>query len=473
MNDFIPVLLAGGLGTRLWPLSREIYPKQLMNLAGEGSLLQQAARRALLGATGDRVITVTTEAHFFPVRDQLGAVDPALTEHILLEPMGRNTAAAVAVAALRARDIDPDGVLFVAPADHVVKDPAALAAAARVARAAAANRLVTFGIEATRPETGYGYIRTGEPLEGVAGANEVAQFIEKPDQETAERLIAGGDVLWNSGMFVFRAELLLDEMARHCADILDGARAAHATARNDSGAVRFDADAYQRIPAAPIDKAVMERSDKVAVVPVDPGWSDVGSWRRLWEVSDRDDDGNVAIGDVILSDSRNCLVRGESRLVACAGVENVVVTETADAVLVAGLDADAGIRDIVERLRVAGRPEAVRHLAEDRPWGSFRVLLEGPRFKIKEIVVKPGGILSLQSHRRRSEHWVVVDGSARVTRDDTVEMLGPNESSYIPIGARHRLENPGDTPLRIVEVQCGDYLGEDDIERYEDSYGRE
>lgn len=471
MSDIVPVLLAGGLGTRLWPLSREIYPKQLMNLAGDGSLLQQAARRALACAAPGDVITVTTEAHYLPVRDQLAETDAALTENILLEPEGRNTAAAIAVAALHAAAGRGDPTLFVAPADHVLRDTSVLADAVRLA-ARAEDHLCTFGITPDRAETGYGYIQVGAPLDGMDGMCAVAQFIEKPDAARAEQLIAAGGVLWNSGMFVFRATRILDELAHHTPDIEQAARSAYAAHRDDAGAVRFPTDLYAAIPKAPIDTAVMERSDKVAVAPIDPGWSDVGSWLKLWQVTDHDDAGNVAIGDVVAADSHDCMMRSDARLIACAGLNQVAVVETADAVLVADMTNEPAIKAVIDTMRAAGREEAVRHLEETRPWGSFRVLMSGDRFKIKEIVVNPGARLSLQSHVHRSEHWVVLEGTARVTCDDWVGDVPPNQSAYIPIGAKHRLENPGKIPVRIVEVQVGDYVGEDDIIRYDDVYGR-
>lgn len=472
MITMFPVLLAGGLGTRLWPLSREIYPKQLMNLTGGESLLQQAARRALAIAPAANVITVTTEAHFFPVSDQLSEIEPDLASRILLEPSGRNTAAAIAVAAIHARDAVEDAVLFVAPADHVIQNEESLLAAIATARQAAENGLlVTFGITATRAETGYGYIRKGDILSAVDDAHLVTSFIEKPDAATAARLIEDG-CLWNSGMFVFGAASFLDELRSHASDIHDAAVAAAENAISQSGAVRFDHAAYGTIPSAPVDKAVMERSSNVAVVPVDPDWSDVGSWLKLWEIGGKTDDGNVTIGDVVVAGTTDSLIRSESRLVAAVGLDKVAIVETADAVLIAGMAHDGGIREIVNELNAAKRQEAVRHLAEDRPWGSFQVLLERPGFKIKELVVKPGGILSLQMHNHRSEHWVVVEGVARATCDDRVEDLHPNQSTYIPKQTRHRLENPGDVPVRIIEVQCGDYVGEDDIVRFDDQYGR-
>jgi len=477
MTTFVPVLLAGGVGSRLWPISREIYPKQLLDLTGEGSLLQQAASRALALAPAEAVVTVTTESQYFLVLDQLRDVAGALERHVVAEPMGRNTAAAVALAALYAAERFDDPVLWIAPADHVIRDGDAIAAAIACARdAAAQDRLVTFGIAPGDADPGYGYLRRGAAIDGLDGVFGVARFVEKPPRAEAERMLAAGDWLWNSGMFVFRAETLLAELARAAPEIDAAVRAAVAEAKGGAegggSPYRVPVEAYGRVPSAPIDKAVMEKSDRVAVVPVDLGWSDVGSWQRLWEVCDKDVDGNVVRGDAVLTDTRDTLVHADRRLVACAGLRDLVVVETADAVLVAARADAAGVKTLVERLKAAGRSEASAHLAERRPWGSFAVLLEGSRFKIKEITVKPGETLSLQMHHHRSEHWVVIEGTARVTCGDEVRLISENESTYIPIGTRHRLENPGVVPLRIVEVQCGAYVGEDDIVRFEDVYGR-
>jgi len=473
MTTLVPVLLAGGVGSRLWPISREIYPKQLLDLTGEGSLLQQAAARALALAPAETIVTVTTESQYFLVLDQLRDVAGALDRHVVAEPMGRNTAAAVALAALYAVERFDDPVLWIAPADHVIRDAAAIAAAVARARAAAAqDRLVTFGITPGDADPGYGYLRRGAAIDGIDGVFGVARFVEKPPRAEAEKMLADGGWLWNSGMFVFRAETLLAELARAAPEIDVAVRAAAAEAKDGEAPYRVPVETYGRIPSAPIDKAVMEKSDRVAVVPVDLGWSDVGSWQRLWEVCDKDVDGNVVQGDAVLTDTRDTLVRADRRLVACAGLRDLVVVETADAVLVAARDDAAGVKTLVDRLKAAGRSEASAHLTERRPWGSFAVLLEGSRFKIKEITVKPGETLSLQMHHHRSEHWVVIEGTARVTCGDEVRLVSENESTYIPIGTRHRLENPGVVPLRIVEVQCGAYVGEDDIVRFEDVYGR-
>jgi len=478
MTTLVPVILAGGVGSRLWPTSREIYPKQLLDLTGEGSLLELAARRALAVAPAGDVVTVTTEAQYFPVLDQLGDVDAGLGAHVIAEPVGRNTAAAVALAALYAQARFDDPVLWVAPADHAIRHPERLADAVATARIAAERgMLVTFGITPTGPDSGLGYIRAGEALASqdgghVDGAYRVASFVEKPPAAEAARLIAAGGCYWNSGMFVFEASAMLDELARAAPEVLDAVRAAMAGADIAATPYRVPAEAYGKVPSEPIDKAVMERSDALAVIPIDVGWSDVGSWHRLWEISDKDADGNAVRGDVLLENTRGSVVRADGRLVACAGVEDLVVIETADAVLVADRHDTDGVKAIVERLRAAGRDEATAHLTERRPWGTFAVLLAGPRFKIKELTVNPGARLSLQMHHHRSEHWVVIEGTARITCDGDERLLSENESTYIPIGARHRLENPGKVPLRIVEVQCGGYLGEDDITRFDDAYGR-
>ena len=471
----VPVILLGGAGTRLWPVSRATLPKPLAPLMGEESLLQQTARRVIACAPPEHVITVGARAHDFMVRRQLAEVDPAFGGHRLLEPSGRNTAAAIALAALYARDrFGAEAVLWVCPSDHLVTDPTVLQRAVELALpVAAAGELVTFGITPVRPETGYGYIRAGAPLPAAAAVRRVARFVEKPERAVAEALLAEGDCYWNSGIFLFRADRVLAELGAHAPAILQAVERAYAGLREmPGGAFEVPQDAYDAVPAAPIDKAVMERAERIAVLPCDPGWSDLGSWQALWERLPQDGSGNAVRGQAFLDASAGCLVHAESRLVACAGLRDVAVVETADAVLVADRhDADAG-RRLVALLQQAGRAEATAHAEEQRPWGSFRVLHEGPGFKVKEIVVAPGGRLSLQSHEHRAEHWVVVAGIAQVTVDDDVVTLEPNQSVHVPLGARHRMENPGEVPMRLIEVQCGDYLGEDDITRYEDIYGR-
>ncbi len=473
MTERFPVLLAGGLGTRLWPLSREIYPKQLMNLSGDGSFLQQAARRAVKVAPAGQIITVTTEALYRPIRDQLTEIDPVIADNILVEPEGRNTTAAIAMSALYAKERDKSAVLLVTPVDHAIQDEKTIFQAFETAvDVANLGGLVTFGIKPTRPETGFGYIQRGQKIETADGVFEVESFIEKPSHTVAQGLFTDPDVYWNSGIFVFSAKTILDEIERLEPNLFAMSRNAFKQRVVKNKVTSFASTDYLKIPALPIDKTVMERSDKVALIPCDPGWCDVGSWQKLWEITPHDGNGVALTGDVIAHGCHNSLLRSESRLVACVGVENLAVVETADAVLVANKNSDEGIRTIVKHLSSLNRPEASRNLGETRPWGSFRILLEQPGFKIKELVIKPGGKLSLQSHRQRSEHWVVVSGQAHVTRNKEIELLHFNQSTYIPPDVCHRLENLGSDILRVIEVQCGDYLGEDDIVRYDDSYGR-
>jgi mannose-1-phosphate guanylyltransferase/mannose-6-phosphate isomerase len=474
-RTLVPVILAGGVGTRLWPISRETLPKHLARLVGEESLLQQTARRAIALAPPERIVTVGAKGQDFLIARQLSDVDPELTRHRLLEPVGRNTAAAIALAALyvRAR-LNPDAVLWVCPSDHLVRDPAALAAALAVALpVAAAGELVTFGITPTRAETAYGYVCARAPLADAPQALEVTRFVEKPPAAAAQAMLAAGDHFWNSGMFAFRADRILAELEQHVPAIMRAVEAAFtALAEAPGGGWQVPRELYEAVPALPIDRAVMERAERIALVPCDPGWSDLGSWQALWEQQPKDEGGNVARGDVVLDDAQDCLVLAERRLVACAGVRDLAVVETDDVVLVTDRARSEGIRGLVAALKAAGRSEATAHGEEQRPWGSFKVLHEGPGCKVKEIVVAPGGRLSLQSHRHRAEHWVVVAGTARITVDDEVLVLGPNQSVHIPLGARHRMENPGDEPMHLIEVQCGAYLGEDDIIRYDDVYGR-
>jgi mannose-1-phosphate guanylyltransferase / mannose-6-phosphate isomerase len=471
----LPVILAGGSGTRLWPVSRDTLPKQLAKLVGDQSLLEQTARRLVARALPEQVITVGAKAQDFLVRRELAGIDPALGRHRLLEPVGRNTAAAIALAALYARDrIAADALLWVCPSDHLMHDPDALYRALDAALPVAeAGELVTFGITPTRAETGYGYIRAGAPLAATAAVLRVARFVEKPSRAAAEAMLAEGGHYWNSGMFLFRAERILAELSAHAPAILAAVEDAFAAlAEAPGGAFEVPLARYQAVPAEPIDKAVMERSPRIAVVPCDPRWSDLGSWQALWEQLPKDGAGNAVQGDVLLDATADCLVHAEGRLVACSGVQDLAVVATEDAILVAGRSRGDGVRELVSLLKAAGRPEASAHGTEQRPWGSFRVLHEGPGCKVKEIIVTPGGRLSLQSHRHRAEHWVVVAGTAKVTVDDRILLLEPNQSVHIPLGARHRMENPGALPMHLIEVQCGSYLGEDDIIRYEDVYGR-
>jgi mannose-1-phosphate guanylyltransferase / mannose-6-phosphate isomerase len=475
VSPLIPVLLAGGAGTRLWPVSRGTRPKHLATLTGDESLLQQAARRAIARVAPEHVVTVGARAQDFLIRHQLAAVAPGLGAHRLLEPIGRNTAAAIALAALYAMQrFSPAATIWVCPSDHLVANPAALYAALEAALpAAAAGHLVTFGITPTRPETGYGYIRIGLALAACPHVLAVARFVEKPERAAAEAMIAEGGHLWNSGMFLFRADRILAEFAAHAPRILEGVEHAFAALRAmPGGSFEVPEDRYAAIPEAPIDKAVMEHAERIAVVPCDPGWSDLGSWQALWEQLPKDDAGNATRGDALLDASANCLVHAEHRLVACAGVRDLAVIETDDAVLVADRnDGDAG-RRLVALLRRDGRAEATAHREEQRPWGSVKVLHEGPGYKVEEIVLAPGGRLGPQCHRERAGHWVVVAGAAKVTVNDDVVVLRANQSVQIPPGAGLGVENPTEVPARLIAVQCGSHLGAADAVRHDEGQGR-
>ncbi|UHQ19682.1 mannose-1-phosphate guanylyltransferase/mannose-6-phosphate isomerase [Lysobacter sp. KIS68-7] len=463
-----PVLLSGGSGTRLWPLSREAYPKQFLPLVGEDTMLQATWLRAAPLAGDTPPIVVANEAHRFLVAEQLRLVG-APVPRIVLEPVGRNTAPAIAVAALQALDDGADPLLLVLPSDHVVGDVDAFRVAVHTASAAAAEgKLVTFGIVPTAPETGFGYIEADANARGV---RHVRRFVEKPDHATAEHYVREGGYYWNSGMFLFRASVVLAELERFRPDIVAACRASLDAAKRDGDFVRLDAAAFAACPSDSIDYAVMERTDAAMVLPVDIGWNDVGSWSALWDVTARDADGNAHQGDVISVDSRNSYAYAR-RLVALVGVDDLVVVETDDAVLVARKDRVQQVKDVVAQLKAAQRTQVSLHREVHRPWGSYDSVDVGEGFQVKRIKVKPGATLSLQSHKHRAEHWIVVRGIARVTRGDDVFDLRANESTYIPIGERHRLQNPGEQMLELIEVQSGDYLGEDDIVRYEDAYGR-
>ena len=463
----IPVILSGGSGTRLWPLSREAYPKQFLALAGDDTMLQATWRRVEALASVAPLI-VANEEHRFMVAEQLRQVDCAPAA-ILLEPIGRNTAPAIAVAALQAIADGGDPLLLVLPSDHVISDMAAFQAAVRAAEPAARDgRLVTFGIVPTGPETGYGYIRA----EAGEGVRAVAEFVEKPDAETAGRYLASGEYFWNSGMFLFRAGAYLAELERQQPAMLAACRAALAAARRDQDFVRLDKDAFAACPSDSIDYAVMEKTAQAAVLPISVGWNDVGSWAALWDIAEQDGNGNAHHGDVIAQDCHNTLAWGDGRLVALLGLQDVVVVDTADALLVAHRDHVQDVKGIVGRLKTAGRPEPTWHRKVYRPWGSYDSIDLGERFQVKRITVKPGAQLSLQMHHHRAEHWIVVSGTGRITRGEDTLILSENQSTYIPLGVKHRLENPGVVPLELIEVQSGSYLGEDDIVRFEDVYGR-
>jgi mannose-1-phosphate guanylyltransferase/mannose-1-phosphate guanylyltransferase/mannose-6-phosphate isomerase len=467
-----PVILSGGSGTRLWPLSRAALPKQLLALASDRSMLQETVLR-LGGIDGIAApLVVCNDEHRFMIAEQLREIG-IVPSGILLEPVGRNTAPAVAVAALRLTKLNPAALMLVLPADHLIRDQRAFHAA--VAKAAAATRagyLTTFGIVAQSPETGYGYIRRGAELGSLAGVHEVRAFVEKPDRQTAQGYLHSGEYYWNSGMFLFPARTLIEELRRLRPDILAACEAALDKAISDLDFCRLDKEAFAACPSESIDYAVMEHTDKAAVVPADIGWNDIGAWSSLWEVGDKDPSGNVIRGDVMVEDARNNFVRAESRLVAALGVDNVVIVETPDAVLVAARDRVQDVKKLVDRLKAGARDEHVFHRRVYRPWGWYEGIDSGERFQVKRIMVKPGEKLSLQMHHHRAEHWVIVTGTARITRDDETFLLTENQSTYIPLGCRHRLENPGKFPLHMVEVQSGGYLGEDDIVRFEDVYKR-
>jgi mannose-1-phosphate guanylyltransferase/mannose-6-phosphate isomerase len=472
MQNIIPVLLSGGSGTRLWPVSRSLYPKQLLPMAAERSMLQETTAR-FAGVPGFAPpLVVCNDEHRFIIASQIQAVGIA-PNVIVLEPIGRNTAPAAAVAALILAEQSLDTLMLLAPSDHVIDDaPGFLAAVEQGARAAARGRLVTFGIRPNRAETGYGYIRRAGALEGAPGAFTVAGFTEKPDRATAERFVTDGDYFWNSGMFLFSPGLYLEELSRYAPQVLAQAEKALRQGKRDLDFLRLDRDAFASAQAISIDYAVMEHTDKAAVVPVDVGWSDVGSWSMLWERGAKDVDGNAVAGDVLIEDGKNNFVRSEGQLVATVGVNDLIVVATKDAVLVTRRDRDQDVKRVVDRLIKAGRSEASQHARVHRPWGFYETLLLAPGTQVKLIEVKPGAALSLQYHHKRAEHWVVVSGEALVVRGDQNLVLNENESTFIPIGMQHRLENRREQPLQIIEVQVGTYLGEDDIVRLEDRYKR-
>ena len=467
MPKIYPLILSGGSGSRLWPLSREEYPKQLLPLLNPTSMLQDTILRLEGLDELEDPIVVCNEAHRFLVAEQMREAG-CTTGKIILEPVGRNTAPAIAVAAL---SVEPDAILIVLPADHSVSDKLLFQAHVKSAvDLAIAGKLVTFGIVPSKPETGYGYIRAGEQVAG--SAHMVEQFVEKPDVDTAKAYLAEGCFSWNSGMFVFSASGYLEELNNHHPSLLGQSKAAFEGISQDLDFMRLDIEHFSKCESISIDYAVMEHTKNAVVIPIDVGWNDVGSWSSLWEIGEQDTEGNRFLGDVISHGSNRNYVNAPHRLVSLVGVDDLIVVDTADALLVAARDQAQDVKEIVAALKQSSRKETSTHRKVYRPWGSYDSVDEDEGFQVKRITVNPGASLSLQKHYHRAEHWVVVSGTAEVTRGDDVYMVSKNQSTYIPIGEKHRLRNPGKIPLKLIEVQSGDYLGEDDIERFDDVYGR-
>ena len=464
----VPVILSGGSGTRLWPYSRSAYPKQFLPLVSERTMLQETVLRF---NESDTPIVVCNEEHRFMVAEQLRSID-VQANSIILEPVGRNTAPAIALAALRVLQKE-DQLLIVLPADHIIPDLDAFLAAVSTAESAAMQGdLVTFGVVPTYAETGYGYLKAGDTRVGSSEVFSVDQFLEKPNVKNASKYIECGDYFWNSGMFLFKASRYIEELQKHAPEMVAACRAALELATDDLDFVRVDKSSFEACPSDSIDYAVMEKTDRAVMVPLDAGWNDVGSWASLWSASEKDENGNSIKGDVIAEDTTDCYIQGESKLIATVGLESVVVVQTDDTILVATKDKVHNVKQIVERLKQMDRPETMFHRKVFRPWGYYDSIDYGERFQVKRLMVKPGAKLSVQMHHHRAEHWVVVSGTAEVRNGDNIMMLNENESTYIPIGVTHSLANPGTLPLEIIEVQSGSYLGEDDIVRFEDVYGR-
>ena len=467
----VPVILSGGSGSRLWPVSRASFPKQLWPLISERTMLQETALRGV-GAGFAPPVIVCNQEHRFLIAEQLreAGIEDA---RIVLEPVGRNSAPAIAAAALLVAEEDPQAVLWMMAADAAITRPEALAEAVTAAVAAARlGHIVTFGMKPVRPETGYGYIEAGEPLAGLPGVRALSAFVEKPDLDRAAELVATGRHLWNSGMYIFTAETLLEEMQLYAPLVLAQARKAVEARASDLHFCRLDAASFSEAPDISIDYAVAEHTHRAAVVPADLGWSDVGSWDALWDISAKDSDGNVAVGDVFLEHAQNCYVRSDGIVTAVTGLQDAIVVVTEDAVMVTHRDRAQDVKKVVERLRAHGRHEAVAHNRVYRPWGFQETLTQGDRFRVNRVLIAPGGKLSLQKHYHRAEHWIVVAGVGMVWRDGEEILIRENESVYLPLGCEHRLSNPGRIPLTLIEVQSGSYLGQDDIVRIQDENGR-
>lgn len=470
----IPVIMSGGSGTRLWPLSRQLFPKQFLPLSGDQSMLQDTLTR-LNGLDLQPPVIICNDDHRFIAAEQLRELDITDGE-IILEPVGRNTAPAIAVAAFNALNqndkSDKDPLLLVLAADHVIEDTAAFHLAIANAEVLAKDgKLVTFGIVPNKPETGYGYIKRGSSIG--SGGYEVDAFVEKPDLETAESYLLSGDYLWNSGMFLFKASRYLEELKKYCPEIYTSCKEAVEKLDKSIDFYRLDKEIFSHCPAESIDYAVMEKTTDAAIVPLDAQWNDLGSWAAIWDIQEKDEEGNVFVGDVVTFDVNDSYLHSSSKLVTAIGVDNLVIVETPDAIMVSTKDRVQDVKSIVEQLNNESRQETVIHRQANRPWGSYDCIDQGERFQVKRIIVKPGATLSLQMHHHRAEHWIVVKGTALVTKGEEVFTLSENQSTYIPLGIKHRLENSGIVPLEIIEVQSGSYLGEDDIVRFDDTYGRE
>lgn len=492
-NTIVPVVLSGGSGTRLWPLSRELYPKQLLPLTGERTMIQNTVTRLEEIADLGPPLIVCNESHRFMVAEQMRLIN-VRPSAVLLEPVGRNTAPAVAIAALQVMKGGKDPILLVLPADHVIKNVTAFSSAVTEgARLAENGSLITFGIVPDKPETGYGYIKKGKEVKdkikvevkvkskkdssithnsSPVTAFTVERFEEKPDPAKAKKFVSSGEYLWNSGMFMFRASRYIEELKRFAPDILSACRKTIKGSVRDLDFTRLDQKTFAACRSDSIDYAVMEKTDSAIVIPLDAGWSDIGSWSALWEVLEKDKDGNAVSGDVIMQDVSNSFIYAGNRLVAAVGVKDHIIIETADAVLVAEKDKAQEVKNIVAHLKTQKRDEVLLHRRVNRPWGTYESIDCADRFQVKRITVNPGARLSLQKHHHRAEHWIVVKGTARITKDNEEMTVTENESTYIPLGTVHRLENPGKIPLELIEVQSGSYLGEDDIERFDDRYGR-
>jgi len=461
-----PVIMAGGSGSRLWPLSRSLYPKQFLALNGHGTMLQQTLER-LSGLAVEQPVVICNEEHRFIVAEQLREINKSGA--IILEPVGRNTAPAIALAAKIVLDAK-DSLILILAADHVIQNDAAFVESVEKAiPLAEAGKLVTFGIVPTEAHTGYGYIKRGEPFND---GYQVDAFVEKPNADTANEYLAGKEHYWNSGMFLMKASRYLEELNEFSPDIYQACESALANTSQDADFIRIDKVSFENCPDESVDYAVMEKTEDAVVVPLNAGWSDIGSWSALWDVNNKDADGNAVIGDSILHETTNSLIQGGERLIATVGVDNLVIVDTKDALLVSSKDKVQEVKKIVEQLKAEGRDEFKNHREVYRPWGKYDSVDTGTRYQVKRITVKPGEKLSIQMHHHRAEHWIVVSGTAKVTNGDKTFLVTENESTYIPIGVIHALENPGVLPLEIIEVQSGTYLGEDDIVRFEDRYGR-